>query len=183
MEHKGTVRLETGRLILRPFRKGDGQAMYENWASDPEVTRYLTWPTHTSAEVSENYVEFCVSQYEDPHTYQWGIVLKETGELIGNISSVGENEVTLCMEIGWVIGRKWWGQGIMPEAAAAVLDFLFNEVKANRIMAGHDSNNPKSGRVMQKIGMRYEGRQRKAGRNNQGLVDMDIYAILKEDLE
>ena len=71
----------------------------------------------------------------------------------------------------------------MPEAAAAVLKFLFEEVGFNRIAADHDSNNPKSGRVMQKIGMTYEGTLRKAGFNNQGIIDDVWYSILKEEWE
>ena len=61
------------------------------------------------------------------------------------------------MELGWVIGRKYWGKGYTPEAATKVLDILFDEVGANCVYAGHDVNNTKSGRVMQKIGMKYEG--------------------------
>ena len=111
----------------------------------------------------------------------WGIVEKESGKLIGNISVVRLIEEIDAAELGWALGRAWWGRGIMPEAARAVLKFLFDEVGANRVYAGHDAENQKSGRVMQKIGMTYEGRQRAAGRNNRGVVDMDQYAILKGD--
>ena len=85
------------------------------------------------------------------------------------------------MELGWVIGRAYWGNGYMPEAAMKVLEVLFDEVGANCVYAGHDVNNPKSGRVMQKIGMKFEGVLRQFGKNNQGIVDVARYSIVKSE--
>lgn len=181
MNHLGTKVLETQRLILRPFNENDAQAVFDNWASDDEVTKYLTWPTHQCVEHSLGYMKYCVQAYRDPTTYQWGIELMDTHELIGNISVVKVIEEISSMDLGWVIGRRWWGQGYMPEAAEKVVGFLFDMVGANRIAAEHDVNNPKSGRVMQKIGMKYEGTLRQYGRNNQGIVDCVVYSILKEE--
>ena len=84
--------------------------------------------------------------------------------------------------IGYCMGTKWWGQEIMPEAGKAVIKYLFEEVGFNRISASHDKNNPKSGKVMQKIGMIYEGTHRSGGVNNQGIIDDVWYAVLREDL-
>ena len=82
MKHCGTQRLETERLILRRFVIEDADAMYKNWASDDEVTKYLTWPTHSSVDVSREYVSYCIQQYSKPSRYQWGIELKNTHKLI-----------------------------------------------------------------------------------------------------
>lgn len=181
MEHKGTVRLETERLLLRRFTPEDAPSVYRNWACDEEVTKYLTWPAHSSVTQSEGYMEFCIRGYEDPAFYQWGIVLKETGELIGNISVVNCREDIASFELGWALGRSFWGRGIMPEAAAEVMRFLFDEVGANRVFAEHDAKNRKSGRVMEKIGMKYEGLLRQSGKNNRGIVDMSVYGLTAED--
>lgn len=181
MEHKGTVPLETERLILRRFTENDAPAVFANWASDDEVTKYLTWPTHPCVEASLGYMRYCVQAYQKVTTYQWGIELKDTHELIGNISVVQLDETVDGAELGWVIGRRYWGQGYMPEAAQKVVDFLFDEVGANRIAARHDPNNPNSGRVMLKIGMKYEGTLRQSDRNNQGIVDCCCYAILRAE--
>lgn len=181
MEHKGTIRLETENLILRPFVLSDAEQVYANWACDDEVTKYLTWPSHPSVDASRGYMQYCINGYADPTCYQWGIELKSTGALVGNISVTKIEDHIEAVELGWVIGRNWWGQGIMPEAAAKVIEFLFQEVGANRICAAHDVDNPKSGRVMQKVGMKQEGILRQAGRNNQGIVDMAYYSILKEE--
>ena len=113
--------------------------------------------------------------------YQWGIELKDVKELIGNISVVKVIDEIDCLELGWVIGRNYWGNGYTAEAALKMIDFLFDEVGANCICAGHDVNNPNSGRVMQKIGMKYEGILRQRGRNNQGIVDMAYYSIIKSE--
>ena len=181
MEHKGTVRLETDRLILRRFTLEDAEAVFTNWASDDEVTKFLTWPTHRSVENSAGYMSFCVESYKDLSSYQWGIVLKETGELFGNISVVRVEDSVDAVELGYVSGRRFWGNGYMTEAARAVIAFFFEEVGANRISARHDTNNPNSGKVMRKAGMKYEGTYRQADRNNQGIVDCAVYSILKEE--
>lgn len=181
MEHKGTIRLETDRLILRQFKIEDAENVFNNWASDDEVTKYLTWPTHSSVEMSRSYMEFCINGYNEKNVYQWGMELKNSHELIGNISVVKIIDEIDSVELGWVIGRKWWGNGYTAEAAKRLLEFFFTEVGANRICAGHDVNNPNSGRVMQKIGMKYEGTLRQSGKNNQGIVDMANYSVLREE--
>ena len=181
MNHTGTHTLETERLILRRYRPEDAPAMFRNWASDPEVTRYLTWPTHASEDVTRAIITDWVARYEEPDVYHWGLELKATGELIGDIAVVRIIEPVLEAELGWCMGRAWWGNGYMPEAARAVLKVLFDEVGFNRVCAAHDVENPKSGRVMQKIGMTLEGVHRQAGRNNRGIVDLAVYAILKRD--
>jgi len=181
MNHKGTILLETDRLILRPFTMADAEPMYHNWASDPEVTKFLTWPTHSSTQVSEKVLESWCAQNEDLENYQWAIVIKEINEPIGGITVVKLNNDIASADIGYCMGQKWWGQEIMPEALKALIDFLFNEVGLNRIAACHDVNNAKSGRVMQKAGMTYEATWRAAGRNNLGLVDEAWYSILKDE--
>lgn len=182
MHHCGTQRIETERLILRRFVREDAGAMYKNWASDDLVTKYLTWPTHSDLGVSKYVIEQWVNSYADENSYNWAIVLKENGEEpIGSISVVEMKESISMVHIGYCIGRAWWHQGITSEALQAVIDFFFDKVGANRIEARHDSNNPNSGSVMKKSGMRYEGTLRGAGRNNQGLCDECYYGILKGD--
>jgi len=85
------------------------------------------------------------------------------------------------VEIGYCIGEKWWGQGIVTEAFRALIPYFFEKVGANRIQARHDSQNPASGRVMQKSGLTYEGTLRKADVNNTGIVDACMYSILKDE--
>lgn len=182
MKNCGTQRLETDRLILRRFVKEDAAAMYKNWASDNEVTKYLTWPTHSSPEISRRVIEDWIISYSNKDFYQWAIVLKDNGdEPIGSISVVNLNEKISAAHIGYCIGRNWWRQGITSEALKAVMDFLFDTVDINRAEARHDPRNPHSGQVMQKCGMKFEGTLRSSDWNNQGICDACYYALLKAE--
>ena len=180
LKHKGTVRLETSRLILRRAQMEDAEPMFHNWANDKEVTKYLTWPPHSNIEVTQKVLESWVESYEKEDYYQWMIVLKEIHEPIGSImvSTVGRAQ---SAHVGYCIGKKWWHQGIMSETLKRVMDFLFDEVGYHRVEAMHDSNNPNSGKVMAKCGMKYEGTLRMADRNNQGICDACYYGLLAEE--
>lgn len=182
MRHCGTQRLETDRLILRRFVSEDAAAMYKNWASDEEVTKFLTWPTHSSQEVSQMVLKDWVKSYDSESYYQWAIVLKDNGdEPIGSISVVDMKEDISMAHTGYCIGRRWWHKGVTSEALKAVMDFLFDVVDVNRIEARHDPRNPNSGKVMEKCGMKYEGTLRSSDRNNQGICDACYYALLKSE--
>lgn len=118
-----------------------------------KVTKYLTWPAYTSVDDAEKTLREWIFTYQNFSFYQWAIVPKDLNEPIGSISVVGMDEKTETMEIGYCIGRKWWHQGITAEALHAVIDFLFDEVKANRTQARHDVNNPRARLVIKKCGM------------------------------
>lgn len=179
MKYLGTVRLTTPRLILRRFGEEDAEAMYQNWASHDIVTKYLTWPTHESIEVTRSVLKHWEEQYKDNQFYQWCIELKSLKEPIGSISVVSQDAQTKCAEIGYCIGEQYWNKGITSEALRAVMDFLWNHEAFQRIEAKHDLSNPASGRVMQKCGLRYEGTKIAAGFNNTGVCDLVLYGAVK----
>ena len=182
MKHCGTQLIETDRLILRRYTADDAEAMFKNWASDPEVTRFLTWPTHTSADVTREVIASWLPHYVEDNYYHWTITLKSNGdEPIGDIAVVRQDEKTSMAHIGYSLGRKWWHQGITSEALKAVMDYLFDVVGLNRVAACHDANNPKSGRVMEKAGMKLEGILRAAGKNNLGICDDVWHAMIRSD--
>lgn len=182
MKHCGTQTLETKRLILRRFTVRDADAMYTNWASDPEVTRYLTWPAHAGVETSRAVLADWTAAYAQESCYQWAIVLKDRADdPVGSIGAVDVSDDIAAVQIGYCLGRRWWHQGIMSEALGAVMDFFFDAVGCNRVACRHDPRNPHSGMVMQKCGMKYEGTQRSADRNNQGICDTSWYALLKDE--
>ena len=181
MNKTGTQRIETHRLILRRYRMEDAEDMFSNWASDPEVTRFLTWPTHKSVDVTRYVLNDWISKYDDGGFFNWAIEWKETGSVIGNIAVTVLHEETEAAELGYCMSRAFWGRGIMPEALRAVMDYLFDTVGLNRIEAAHDVNNPKSGRAMEKAGLKLEGIHRGYGRNNLGICDVVIRALTRED--
>ncbi len=181
MEHKGTVRLETDRLILRKFEGFDIQTSFKNWTGDELVTKYLTWPTHSDVSVTQKVIGKWINSYLEPSFYQWAIALKESNECIGTISVVSSNDKILEVEIGYCLGSKWWNKGYMSEAFKRVIAFFFEDVKVNRISAKCDFRNNGSYKVMEKCGLSYEGTLRQAAYNNTGIVDVKIYSILKSE--
>jgi len=181
MTHKGTVRQETDRLVLRRFVEADAEDVFNNWANDPEVTKYLRWPPHGDISITRGFMKTRLDNYAKEDFYSWAMELKETGQVIGTIAVVSQREDIRSVEIGYAMGRAWWNRGYMSEALARVVKFFFEEVGMNRIEAHHDPRNPGSGRVMQKAGLLYEGTLRQAGTNNQGVCDEAYYAILAKD--
>lgn len=183
MEHKGTKALETERLLLRQFNENDADAMFRNCESDDRVTEFLRWKTVTDISAVEQILCDWIQGYNNSDFYQWAIVLKEIEEPIGTISVVGKNDNLDIVHIGYCIGSKWWNLGITTEAFKAIIPFFFEEVGVNRIEAQHDPNNPNSGKVMRKCGLKYEGTLRQADWNNKGIVDACMYSLLKSEWE
>ena len=183
MKHKGTKYLESERLILRQFIMDDAEAMYNNWVSDSEVTRYLTWPAHSSIAVTERVLQEWIDNYKNEAFYNWAIVLKENpNEPIGSISVVNNIDDKIKMaHIGYCIGKKWWHQGITSEALKKIITYFFDEVGINKIESRHDPRNPNSGLVMKKCGLKYEGTLRQADWNNQGVCDASYYGLLADE--
>jgi [ribosomal protein S5]-alanine N-acetyltransferase len=181
-QHLGTVTIETKRLVLRKFVVEDAPLMYENWAKDPEVTKFLTWTPHQSVADSEAVLAEWIPLYENQNYYHWAIALRENPKVpIGSIGAVRVDDVLNQAHIGYCIGRAWWNRGITSEALTALIEFFFAKAGLNRVDSRHDPNNPSSGKVMQKCGMQYEGTHRQADLGNQGICDSSWYGILAED--
>lgn len=181
MKHKGTIHIETNRLILRKFDLNDIEPAFRNWTSNNEVTKFLRWPAHKDISVTKAVFRDWIENYKSNSFYQWAIVLKSLNEPIGSIGVIDLDEKTDKVHIGYCIGSNWWNKGYTSEALSAIIEFLFNQVKVQRIEAQHDPNNPSSGKVMQKCGLKYEGTLRKADWNNQGIVDACMYSIIDKE--
>ena len=157
IEHYGTHTIETSRLILRKFKEGDYENVFDNYASDNEVTKFLTWPTHKDRNVSKTLVSSWAKSYREVSFYQWAIVLRDNMEVIGSISVVGIDEAHDQFEVGYCLSRQMWNKGIMTEALKAVIDYLFKNTNVNKIFAMHHLDNIASGKVLLKNNMTYEG--------------------------
>lgn len=182
LKHTGTKIIETQRLILRQFKEKDTSDMFNNWASDDEVTRYLSWQTHSDIEVSKEILKKMIDEYNSEENYNWAIEIKENGSVVGSIALMNsDNNIENC-EIGYCISKDFWNKGIMTEAFSALISFAFKEVGFERITGRHHVDNIASGRVMEKCGLKYEGTLRKIHKINTGsLVDCKYYSILKEE--
>lgn len=185
MTHRGTVRLETKRLILRRFQEEDLEQIYYHCWQDKDVWKWTNYaPMDCIAQVITSANMFTprwLGAYERPDRYSWAIVLKETGKVIGRYFGMHPDDTLSQIELAYEIGKAWWNQGLMTEATQRVIAFFFEEVGMNRIYAWHAHKNPASGRVQEKAGMRWEGTLRQAGRCNAGVFDKVVYAILAED--
>jgi ribosomal-protein-alanine N-acetyltransferase len=181
MEHQGTLKLTTTRLMLRPLQLADAESMFLGWATDPEVVKYLSWKPHLSVDETKRIISYWMSNYPDPKFYIWGIQLKN-GPLIGTISIHSIHEGFLRGEIGYALAKRYWNQGYVTEALQAVVDFSFGIVGFNRLEAHHSIYNPASGAVLIKAGFQHEGVLRQYYRSNEGFQDSRTYSILLNDL-
>lgn len=172
--------LDTPRLTLRPVTMRDALDIYA-YSRDPEVARYVLWEAHRSINDSKGYIRFLLKQYREGQPSSWGIVLKATGRVVGTIGYMAFSEENSTVEIGYSLARSLWNQGLMTEAVRAVLALSFDTMRIHRVEAQHDAANPASGRVMLKCGMRHEGRLRGRVYNKGRFVDVDLYAMLRED--
>jgi len=157
LAHKGTQEIRTARLLLRKYRTGDALDMFNNYATDERVTKFLSWEPYQDLQSVEKFVETMISGYTDDR-YIW--VIEHCGSVIGSISVVQADNKNEHCEIGYCLSYDFWNMGIVTEALSAVMDFLFHEIGYHRIFAKHDAENPASGKVMEKCGMIYEGRLR-----------------------
>ncbi len=182
LNNVGTQNLETERLMLRKFKVEDAFDMYNNWANNPQVAKHLNWLPHRTIDETRELLSTWVLEYEKKHYYNWCIVLKKTNQAVGSIGVVKIFEQTCCCEIGYALSQQLWNRGIMTEAFNAVKDFLFERANFNRIQSYFNVKNIASGKVMEKVGLKYEGTLRQYNITNTGeLCDCHMYAILKED--
>lgn len=177
--HQGSAILHGERIKLRPYRQGDAEAMYKNWCSDPEVCRYLSWAPRQSLEENQSVLDGWLPAYRAPHCYRWGITLD--GQLIGDLTVVRWNEKLEEAELGYCLGRAWWGRGLMTEAVLLARRYLFDVVGFRRLCIRHVKENAASGRVIQKAGLLYEGCLKGTERLHDGsFADVCVYGLINE---
>lgn len=174
--------IETERLILRKVTMRDAADMYR-YTQDREVARHVLWDAHQSLWETRAYVRFLLYQYRNGLPGSWGIVLRETGCVVGTIGCMSYSAENATVEVGYSLSREHWGKGLMTEALAAVIDETFRTLKLNRIEAMHFTDNPASGRVMAKCGMTHEGHMRGRIYCKGAFRDVEMWGILRHDWE
>lgn len=146
--------LETERLILRPLHLSDAEEIFNNWTSDPEVEKYMTWNVHQSVEETKGWLKTVENNIDSDDIYNWGFVRKSDHKLIGS-GGLYYNKSKEMFSIGYNIMKSCWNQGYTSEAAARMLKFAVEELKQKKLCACHAKENIYSGRVLEKIGFRY----------------------------
>lgn len=122
----GSMPIRGRRIYLRPFEAMDFMDVYSNYASDPEVCKYLTWAPHSSSEETLGYLTAFLPSYQDSGFYHWAIELPTVG-VIGAIEVVEKDAIRSEATLGYVLGRSYWNQGFMSEALGLVLSYLEDE--------------------------------------------------------
>lgn len=174
--------LETTRLLLRRPRVEDAEPAFESYASDPRMTRYMTWSTHTSPAQTREFLQQSIDAWDLRMGHRvWLIERKDDRVLMGTIGcTVNFHRV----EVGFALGSRFWGRGYMPEALSKVCEAAFADRQIARVQALCDEENTQSSRVLQKAGMRYEGRLRQYGLHpNRSDFPRDclMYALVRSD--
>lgn len=180
--YKEIPSFETERIILRKITMDDLEDMFE-YGSDEEVSKYVTWDRHKTTNDTKEFIEYVLGRYENGELAPWGIELKENGKFIGTVDFVSWSPHHNNAEIGYVLSKPYWGKGITTEAANELIRFGFEKMDLVRIQARCFMENRGSERVMEKLGMTYEGVIRKGMFTKGEHRDLKLYSLLKEEFD
>jgi len=174
--------LQTNRLILRPLRLSDAEAIYE-YASDPDVSKFTLFETHQGLENAIGFIKtYAFPLYEKNLPEPYGITLVNGSDrVIGTVGCRWASEKFKSMELMYAMGKSYWGKGIMVEAARAVVKHVFDYFDVNRVQAHAKSENIASTRVMEKIGMEFEGEKKEVIFSKGRFWDAKFYGLLRRN--
>ena len=146
--------LKTERLRLRKVKLADADAIFREYAQDPEVTKFVSWRAHRNVDETREYVRTCLLAWDTGRAFHWVIESRKDSGLMGMIIARVNPEK---WELGFVLARRYWHQGYMTEAMKAVMDWALRRGDVYRVWAVCDIDNLASARVMEKAGMQREG--------------------------
>ena len=146
--------IETERLILRPLEITDAEHIFSTWTSDPRVTKFMIYSTHKNVEETRQWLQTVADNADNEKVLDAGFQLKETGKLIGSGGAYYQSQYDRW-SLGYNLAYDHWHKGYTTEAARAIVDFLSAQ-GIKRFMADHAIDNPNSGKVMEKIGMKFD---------------------------
>ncbi len=148
--------IETERLILRPLRVEDAEHIFNKWTSDPRVTKYMVYTTNKSADETREWLSDTEEKYKTGICYDYGFQLKETGKLIGSGGAHLKEKDDDRWSLGYNIAYDYWHKGYTSEAMKGIVDYLSSKKGIKHFTADHAVDNPNSGKVMEKIGMKFD---------------------------
>jgi RimJ/RimL family protein N-acetyltransferase len=154
LEAKPPEIIETSRLHLRIPRIEDAASIFETYATDPLVTRYLIWRPNSSVQETREFLERCVALWAEGFAFPWIVMRRDDQRLMGMIEARMD-----ChrVELGYVLARPFWGNGYMPEAARAIIEWALAQPSIYRVWAVCNIQNTASAKVLEKVGMQREG--------------------------
>jgi ribosomal-protein-alanine N-acetyltransferase len=169
---------ETERLLLRKLGIADAKE-YFLFASDPAVSTDTLWDRHDTIEDTIRYLKKVMLKYELKQAFRWGIIDKLNMKLIGRTGLISIDPVHERAEIGFAISSGYWNKGVVSEATSEIVKYCFIELGLNRVEGRCNFNNTGSIRVMEKLGMKFEGTLRQQLKIKGKFIDQRMYSILK----
>ena len=174
--------LQTERLTLRGMRVSDAEDMYA-YAKDEPVTRYLTWTPHPNLHHTKEYLTYIGQRYRTGDFFDWALICKEDGHMIGTCGFTAFHFSSDSAEIGYVLNPAYHGQGLATEAVREVIRFGFEELSLHRIEAKFMMENIRSQKLMERVGMQLEGYAREALKIKGSYRTIGTCSILKREWE
>lgn len=175
-------KLETQRLLLRRVEEGDCADVFE-YSADLDVTKYLTWQPHVHIAETKRHLAEIQKRYDNGQYYDWGMEYKENGCLVGTCGFTSVDTGKNACEVGYVLSKKYWGKGLVPEALERIMEFAFDYIGFETIEARFLDGNVKSKKVMEKVGMVYSKTENKSLFVRDGFKTVYTYSITKEAFE
>lgn len=174
--------LTTPRLLLRALDEADAPILFEH-ASNPHLTTFVTWDVHRSIDDSRQFiVDHAAGQYLQAIPDPIAVCHRQDpSDIVGMVGATWASRPHQVMEMGYWIAEPYWGRGYATEAARTFLDWAFATFTVNRMQAHHIVENGASGRVMEKLGMTYEGTFRSAVFRRDRFWDVKFYAVLRDE--
>jgi ribosomal-protein-alanine N-acetyltransferase len=174
--------LATERLRLRPFESADAPALFA-LARNPTVTSFTLWDSHRTIDDSQTFIdEYARGRYLERQPDPYAITLAATGDLLGACGCFWASQPNRCMELGYWIAEPFWSRGYAAEAAKALVQHAFATYPVERVQAHYMDGNTASGRVLEKIGMMFEGVRRRGLFHRERFWDLHCYAVLRDDV-
>jgi RimJ/RimL family protein N-acetyltransferase len=149
---------ETKRLALEPATRAEAAAAYESYTANPTVSRYMTWRPHKSLAETEHFFSRCEGVWKDRTAFPWSLRLKSDGSFAGMLEARVKGH---SVDIGYVLAPRFWRRGLMSEAVAGLIDWAMASPEVFRVWAVCDVDNVASARLLESVGMQFEGMLRR----------------------
>ena len=176
------MKIEGKNIHLRPVTKRDARSLYEH-ARDKEISRYTFVPHPYTVEDALRFIRHSRKQARAGKEYHFGIALNATGQIVGMVGMEHISQQHQRAEVGYWLGKSFWGRGYASEALRLMLKFAFEHLKLNRITAGVMHPNTASARMLKRVGFTCEGRFRRSFLQYGQWMDELRFGILKEEFE
>lgn len=176
------VEIQTNRLLLRKMEIADAPVLYKYW-SDEEVTKYMNILSFESIKQAEDMIAFLNSLSVEGKAFRWSIICKSNKQILGTCGFNNWDKENQRAEIGYELGKEHWGQGFMTEALSALISHGFEMMELNRIQALAEPANVLSRKILMKLGFKEEGLLRQYEKARGNFIDINMYSIVKNDIQ